>query len=198
MYLYSKYVPDAEASKSQTLYQLWGRPVLAFSSECDIAAASELLLEMQKLDPGTEGRNTTIFAMSLGFGLVQLIWMAVNSLCFCCTRTNQESKCYISNAFLHIGMALGFAIGPLILITMNKNDIEAKHAALTEWAQYRGCVDDFLKIQDDQVQVLDDILGLAKAQLALISIITVIQVLILLAYFYVFCRCCKYGCCKCK
>lgn len=40
MHLFSKYVPDPETSKSQTLYQLWGRPVLAFSSDCDIEAAN--------------------------------------------------------------------------------------------------------------------------------------------------------------
>lgn len=101
------------------MYDLWSRPVLKYSPTCayPIEEAVDTLNTLSDLEVSPSLNEATWIITVAVFG-VQLIYMVVNTVVFCCTR-REETLCYKVHTIIYSSIFLVLATLVLIFVSLN-------------------------------------------------------------------------------
>ena len=143
-------LPDAVEQKSRLFYDLWGRPTLEYSANCDksIEDAIQVLDELDGLFD-TEGLNMTVWILSASFAGCAFIYMLIN--CWCHVRVYKgstgccaEKTCYRANMIIYSSLLFLIAILILVMESINYNNQTGKSNSIISWSEYSSCVDTYM------------------------------------------------------
>jgi len=121
----------------------------------------------------TEDLNRALWIVAFSFMGVHLIYMIINTICFC--KTNYRTGgCFRCNNIVYSSIFLALSCSFWIMTLINFIRIATKVQKLNAWAEFSPCVDTYLQISDYQKDELESVGASAIGQLVLSCFIFIV------------------------
>ena len=116
---------------------------------------------------------------ALNFCVILLIWHIVGMSCRCCKPNCKREGCcknhhaFYCNMLVYACVEVAIAVQILWISAIAMGKSFTKFSLLKEWAEYADCVDEYLQINQEQVDLFSSMMSRCAAIIFLVCLIVV-------------------------